>query len=182
MAMGFEYDVTNVPTDEERIATALREIGDGLKHVRGDPVWSRERTAPGMLMLLEDCVNSEYWGIALSIAFTLGRASIVGKVDPAAAARAIAEKEAQCRAGADRAEEIRDEADTRWRREGEKIWRERYANLAPDDPDRITVEDLAVLIQDDVAAGIKLETIQKQIGKWNKRDGIKRNAKRRPRR
>jgi hypothetical protein len=180
--MGFKYDVTNVPTDEERIAEALSEIERGLKHIRGDPVWSREPTDPGMLMLLEDCVNSEYWGIALSIAFTLGRASIVGKVDPAAAARAIAAKEAQRRAGGDRAEQIMDEADTRWRRKGEKIWRERYANLAPDDPDRITVEDLAVLIQDDTVGDIDLDTIKKQISQWNKRDGIKPNVRRRSRR
>jgi hypothetical protein len=69
--------------------------------------------------------------------------------------------------------------DARWRIKGEKMWRERYANLAADDPNRITVEDLAVLIQDDIAGDIRLGTIEKQIGKWNKRDGIKPNKKRR---
>ncbi len=180
--MGFKYDVTNVPTDEERMAQALSEIEGGLRHVRGDPVWSRESTDPGMLMLLEDCVASEYWGLALNIAFDLGRASIVGRVDPDAAARAIAEKAAQRLAGDDRAKKISEAADIRWRREGEEVWRVRYANLAPDDPNRITVEELAKAIQDEVAGSIKIPTILKQITKWNKRDGIKRNAKRRPRR
>jgi hypothetical protein len=81
--------------------------------------------------------------------------------------------------GVKRGEQLAEVADIRWRLEGEKIWRDRYADLAPDDPNRITVEDLAVLIQDDVAGDIKFGTIEKQIGKWNKRDGIKPNAKRR---
>ena len=81
--------------------------------------------------------------------------------------------------GDNRAAQYAAERDTRWRIESEKMWRERYANLAPDDPNRITAEDLAVLIQDDIAGDIRLGTIEKQIGKWNKRDGIKPNAKRR---
>jgi hypothetical protein len=71
------------------------------------------------------------------------------------------------------------DSDRRWRREGGKIWRERYADLAPDDPNRVTVEDLAILIQDDIAGVIKFGTIVKQIGKWNKREGIEPNKKRR---
>ena len=81
--------------------------------------------------------------------------------------------------GDKRSDQVRADADNRWRRAGEEIWRELYANLAPDDPNRITVEDLAQDIQDEVAGGIKPNTIKKQIGKWNKRDGIKPNAKRR---
>jgi hypothetical protein len=81
--------------------------------------------------------------------------------------------------GDDRGAHLAAEADVRWRSEGEKIWLERYAHLAPNDPNRITVEGLAVLLQDDIAGGIKLDTIKKQIGKWNKRDGIKPNKKRR---
>ena len=115
----------------------------------------------------------------MNIAFTLGRVSIVGKDDPAAAARAIAERKAQCQAGNNRAAQLAEERDTRWRRESEKIWLECYANLAPDDPNRLTVAKLAERIRDNIAGDIELDTIKKQIGKWNKRDGIKPNTKRR---
>jgi len=181
--MGYKYDATNVPTDEERIAEALSEIECELDHVRGDPA-RREPTDPGILTLLEDCVSSEYWGLALSIAFALGRASIVGYVDPAAAARAIDELKAQRRVGEDRGRKVSDEADDKWRREAEKIWRERYANVAPDDPRRIRVEDLVSTIQNDVAGAADLEsdTIKKQISEWNARDGIKPIVRRRSRR
>jgi len=177
-AMGFKLrDLTKIPTDEENIARALREIERGLDHVRKDGVWSREPTDPGLLMMLEDCVGGESWGIALSIAFTLGRVSIVGK-DGAAIERAIDEKKAQCRAGANRAVQLAAERDARWRIESEEMWRECYANLAPDDPNRITVTKLAKRIRDEIAGDIQLETIKKQIGRWNKRDGIKPNTKR----
>jgi hypothetical protein len=39
--------------------------------------------------------------------------------------------------------------------------------------------ELAILIRDDVAGGIKPATIEKEIAKWNKREGIKPNKKRR---
>ena len=180
--MGFKLrDLTKIPTDDENIAKALREVERELDHVREDGVWSREPTDPGLFMMLEDCVGGESWGIALSIAFTLGRVSIVGKNGPAAIARAIAEKKAQCRAGKSRAVQLAAERDARWRIKGEEMWRKLYANLAPDDPNRITVEGLAVLIRDEIAGDIKRGTIERQIGKWNKRDGIKPNTKRRPR-
>jgi hypothetical protein len=80
--------------------------------------------------------------------------------------------------GDNRAAQYAAERDARWRIKGEKMWRQRYANLAPDDPNRITATGLAACIQDDIAGDIELDTIKKQIGKWNKRDGIKPNKNR----
>ena len=61
--MGFKLrDLTKIPTDEENIAKALREIERELDHVREDGVWSREPTDPGLFMMLEDCVVGEVLG------------------------------------------------------------------------------------------------------------------------
>jgi hypothetical protein len=96
--MGFDLrDLTKFPSDEERIAQALSKIEGELKHVTDPDVWSREDQSPGLLMLLEVCVASEYYGIALAIAFDLGMAAVFGKVDPSALAKHRAGAEARRR-------------------------------------------------------------------------------------
>ena len=96
--MGFDLgDLTKIPSDEERIAQALSKIQEGLECIDDPHVWSWERESPGLFTLLEDCVGSEYYAIALSLAFALGQAAVVGKADPAALSNARAAVEARRR-------------------------------------------------------------------------------------
>ena len=61
--MGFDLgDLTKIPTDEELVAQALGKIEGELKHLDDPDIWSRDDESPGLLMLLEDCVASEYYG------------------------------------------------------------------------------------------------------------------------
>lgn len=94
--MGFKLpDLTKIPSDEERITQALNEIEGDLEHVDDPHVWSWEGENPGLLMLLRDCVASGYYGIALSVAFALGKAAVVGNADPAALSNLRAAAEAR---------------------------------------------------------------------------------------
>jgi hypothetical protein len=113
--MGFDLgDLTNIPTDEELIAQTLGKIEGELKHVDDPNVWSRDDESPGLLMLLEDCIASEYYGIALSIAFDLGIAAVLDKVDPSALAKHRAGVKAR-RQGTQRSTITRQASATEWR-------------------------------------------------------------------
>jgi hypothetical protein len=97
--MGFDLgDLTKIPSDEERIAQALSKIEGELKHVDGPDVWSRDDQSPGMLMLLRDCATSAHGvGLALEMAFELGKAAVLGKSDPAALPKFRAAEQARRR-------------------------------------------------------------------------------------
>jgi hypothetical protein len=119
--MGFDLgDLTKIPGDEERIAQALSKIERGLKHVDGSAVWGRDNESPGLLMLLEDCVASEHYGIALSVAFDLGRY---------AAGEKVSVTERQRLAGLATAARNKANADA-WQLPGKRIWWEVRGQLA----------------------------------------------------
>jgi hypothetical protein len=130
----------------------------------------------------ETVVDDEKAGLLMrTIGYALDYMANLGRIDGEYGPSCELRDDAAFRkkGGDERSARYAAERDARWRNEGEKIWQERYADLPPDDPNRITVEKLAQDIQGEVAGDIKLDTIKRQIGKWNKRDGVKPNAKRR---
>jgi hypothetical protein len=130
----------------------------------------------------ETVVDDEKAGLLMrTIGYTLDYMANLGRIEGEYGPSYVLRYDAALRKnGADNSGKVRAvKADARWRRAGEKMWREVYADLTPDDPNRITVEDLATAIQDEVAGSVKLGTVLKQIGAWNKRDGVKKNEKRR---
>lgn len=81
--MGFTFDLTNMPSNEERMAESLAKIKDGLKGIDNPDVRSRKEESPGQLMLIEQCVSADpTWDMALAveIAFELGRYAAGEKV------------------------------------------------------------------------------------------------------
>jgi hypothetical protein len=89
--MGVKFDViTGVWGGEPMIVRSLAEIEDGLKGVDDPGVWKEgDGESQGLLPLLRELVPTEpppTWevALALSVAFELGRAAVVGKAGPAA--------------------------------------------------------------------------------------------------
>ena len=72
-------------------------------------------------MLLEGCVASEYYGIALSVAFALGKIAADAKGDIGALRKRFVTELSQS-GGDARGAQSSDEADKRWRNEARPIW------------------------------------------------------------
>jgi hypothetical protein len=170
--MGFKFDVTNMPTDEERVAEALDEIEEGVKHV-GDPeVWRWAEESPGMLMLLRDCATSAHGiGIALEIAFELGKVSVVRKADPAAWAKFVAGMDARARGrerGTRNGVKTNQSKAAAWHAPVHAIWLEKRGSRPETrkwNQDRVVQEIRKKLA--DVKLPSDDRTIEKQIAKWD---------------
>jgi hypothetical protein len=89
--MGFKFNViTGAFGGEPLIVRSLAEIEEGLKGVADPGVWNEEDgEGQGLLPLLRELVPTvppPTWEVALaiSVAFELGKAAVIGKVGPAA--------------------------------------------------------------------------------------------------
>jgi hypothetical protein len=65
--MGFKYDFTNMPTDEEHWRELLARLEAEFAAVDDPAVHCRDDESPGMLMRLERCIDGGYYDLAADI-------------------------------------------------------------------------------------------------------------------
>ena len=174
--MGFKLYFPNGPSDEERIADALAEIKDGLRHVDDPDVWSRgaddefgDEQGVGLLENLERCTRGNpTWQMAMAIrtAFALGRVAITRKVDPAELAKLRA---AWSRGGRNGGGGYKKRAKEAWHAKAKPIWLEYRGSRAKGDTLWKSQDDLAAIIKAEIGnAGPDHDRIVKTIRAWDR--------------
>jgi len=160
--MGFKFDFTNMPSDEERVAEALAKIEARLKNIDDPAVRSRDDQDPGLLMLLEQLVSVHadvwQWTLALSVAFDLGRY---------AAGEKVSVTERQRLAGLVRAAQIKAKADA-WQTPAKQIWWETRGQFPKGDKRRKTQPQVAKVIKSKVKGVPSKERALELVEKWDR--------------